>query len=257
MPPAPLGPLATPTAAVLVIGNEVLSGRTADANLATIAQKLAGVGIRVRESRVVPDIAAEIIAAVNALRQRFDYLFTTGGIGPTHDDITSAAVAAAFGLTLEEHPEARRRLAAHYPPEKLNPARLRMAQIPPGARLIDNPISAAPGFQLGNVFVLAGVPNIMAAMLDGVLPRLAGGPAVMARTISCELAEGTLAEGLGAVQGRYPEVDIGSYPYFRASGFGVSLVLRATDPDRLSAAAAEVCALVLALGGLPRVTDGQ
>lgn len=255
--PASTNPaVANPTAAVLVIGNEILSGRTKDANLPHLGETLAAVGIPVREARVVPDVEAEIIDAVNALRAKHSYVFTTGGIGPTHDDITSDCVAKAFGVALELNPDAVARLEAHYAAGQLNEARLRMARIPAGATLVDNPISAAPGYRIGNVFVMAGVPNIMRAMLDGVLPTLQGGPPVHARTVSCELAEGTIAAELGALQERYGDLEIGSYPYFRAGYFGVSLVLRGTDEARLDAAAAELADIVRRLGGTPTVTVG-
>lgn len=246
----------SPSAAVLVIGNEILSGRTKDANLAHIAERLAGIGIPVREARVVPDVEAVIVEAVNALRTRYTYLFTTGGIGPTHDDITSASVAKAFGVPLERSADAVGRLERHYAAGMLNEARLRMADVPAGASLIDNPVSAAPGFRIDNVFVLAGVPTIMQAMLDGVLPTLARGEPIQAYTVSCELAEGTLAADLAALQERTPGIDIGSYPYFRAGQFGVSLVLRGTDVRLLEAATEELVALVLRLGGTPTVTHG-
>ncbi len=247
-----------PTAAVLIIGNEILSGRTKDANLPHIAEKLGELGIRMREARVVPDVEEEIVAAVNALRARFTYVFTTGGIGPTHDDITSECVARAFGVALERNPEAVARLERHYgDPAKLNEARLRMANIPAGAELIDNPISAAPGFRLGNVFVMAGVPNIMQAMLDGILPRLKGGAPIHARTVSCALAEGTLATELGALQERYSTLEIGSYPYFRRGDFGVSLVLRGTEETALEQATEELVGIVRRLGGMPTVTVGS
>ncbi|WP_207460405.1 molybdopterin-binding protein [Azospirillum sp. SYSU D00513] len=247
---------ANPTAAVLIVGNEILSGRTKDVNLAHIAETLMGIGVLVREARVVPDLEEEIVAAVNALRARYDYVFTTGGIGPTHDDITSACVAKAFGVALELNAEAVARLERHYAPGQLNEARLRMAHVPAGATLIDNPISQAPGFRIGNVFVMAGVPQIMRAMLDGLLPKLQGGPAQHARTVACELAEGNIAAGLGALQDRYPELEIGSYPYFRNGFFGVSLVLRGTDEARLDAATEELAGLVRDLGGTPNVTHG-
>lgn len=245
-----------PTAAVLVIGNEILSGRTKDANLGHIAETLSGIGVRLREARVVPDIEEEVIAAVNALRARYDYVFTTGGIGPTHDDITSACVAKAFGVELERNPEAVARLERHYAAGQLNEARLRMANIPAGGILIDNPISQAPGFQIGNVFVMAGVPNIMRAMLDGVLPRLVGGPELHARTVACELGEGVIATDLSALQDRHPNLEIGSYPYFRSGYFGVSLVLRGADEAEVIAAADELAEIVRRLGGTPNVTVG-
>ncbi|AWK87347.1 competence/damage-inducible protein A [Azospirillum thermophilum] len=246
----------SPTAAVLIIGNEILSGRTKDANLGHIAEKLSDIGVRLREARVVPDLEEEIIAAVDALRARYTYVFTTGGIGPTHDDITSECIARAFGVPLERNPEAVARLERHYAPGQLNEARLRMANIPAGATLIDNPISQAPGFRIGNVFVMAGVPNIMQAMLDGILPKLAGGPALHARTVSCTLGEGVIAAELGALQDRYADLEIGSYPYFRNGYFGTSLVLRGTDEGRVVAATEELSGVVTRLGGTPTVTVG-
>jgi len=257
--PTPMSQIdANPTAAVLIVGNEILSGRTKDANLPHIAERLGEIGIRVREARVVADVPEAIVAAVNELRARYTYVFTTGGIGPTHDDITSECVAAAFGVALERNPEAVARLERHYgDPAHLNEARLRMANVPAGGILVDNPISAAPGYQIGNVFVLAGVPNIMQAMLDGILPRLKGGAPIHARTVSCELAEGKLAADLGALQERYPELEIGSYPYFRRGDFGVSLVLRGTDDGLLDRAAEELAGIVRRLGGMPTVTIGS
>jgi molybdenum cofactor synthesis domain-containing protein len=251
-------PPADVTAALLIIGNEILSGRTKDANLPYLAEKLNDAGIRLREARVVPDIEEEIVAAVNALRARYTYVFTTGGIGPTHDDITAECIAKAFGVALERHPDAVRRLESHYShdPSMLNEARLRMANIPAGGILIDNPVSKAPGFQVGNVFVMAGVPMIMQAMLDGILPLLKGGAKMLARTVTCTLAEGTLAEGLGAIQNRYPAIEIGSYPYLRNKQYGVSLVLRGTDEPLLEEATEAVAALVRDLGGEPTVSVG-
>ncbi|HZH26866.1 MAG TPA: molybdopterin-binding protein [Azospirillaceae bacterium] len=245
------------TAAVLIIGNEILSGRTKDANLGWLAERLYALGIRMREARVVSDVEADILAAVDALRQRYDYVFTTGGIGPTHDDITSACIAKAFGVPLERNAEAVRRLERHYAPGQLNEARLRMADIPRGATLVDNPVSGAPGFQIGNVVVLAGVPAIMQAMFDGLKTGLVGGAPLFAKTVRCLVPEGILAEGLGRIQGRYAQVEIGSYPFFRNQQFGVSLVLRSTDPDALGRATAEVAELVTRLGGAPAIEDGQ
>src|SRR5690606_22747425 len=212
-------------------------------------------GIRLREARVVADIEAEIVAAVNELRARWDYVFTTGGIGPTHDDITAASVAKAFGVELVRNAEAERRLRAHYDPAKVNEARLRMANTPAGATLIDNPVSIAPGFQIGNVFVLAGVPAIMQAMFDGVKGRLAGGAKVHSITVPAVIAEGTIAAGLGELQGRYAELDIGSYPFFRIGKFGTSLVLRGTDEGVLARAAEELRALIRSLGADPLDPD--
>ncbi len=239
------------TAAVLVIGNEILSGRTQDANLHYLAQKLGGLGIQLREARVVADIEEEVIAAINALRARYTYVFTTGGIGPTHDDITSACVAKAFGVKLIRDPRAVALLEAHYPPGDLTPARLKMAEVAEGSILIDNPVSKAPGFQIGNVFVMAGVPRIAQAMFDGIAARLKGGPVVQSRTVTCGLGEGVIANGLGAIQVDFPDVEIGSYPYFRRGAFGTSLVLRSSAIARLEEAAAAVVALVRSHGGEP------
>ena len=243
------------TAALIIIGNEILSGRTHDANLPHIAEELNRVGVRLREARVIADIEEEIIAAVNALRGKYTYVFTTGGIGPTHDDITAACVAKAFGRKLVQNPEALRRLQAHYATTdlELNEARLRMANTPEGAVLIDNPISAAPGFRIENVYVLAGVPKIMRAMLDNVKGELTGGATVLSRSVLCNLGEGSIAVGLGEIQGRFPEVDIGSYPRFGGGSYRTTLVLRHTDATVLEAALAEVCALVRAHGGEPRI----
>ena len=240
------------TACVLIIGNEILSGRTPDANLAFLAEGLNGVGIRVREARVIPDDTGAIVGTVNEVRRAFDYVFTTGGIGPTHDDITAQCMADAFGVALIVHPEARRLLETHYPPGHLNEARLRMAMVPEGAILLPNPISRAPGFQIGNVFVLPGVPSIMQGIFEQLKYRLVGGEKVLSRSISCQLGEGTLAHDLGALQQRYPEIEIGSYPYFRRGDFGVTLVLRSTDRERLAAATEELKTLVRTLGGEPQ-----
>jgi molybdenum cofactor synthesis domain-containing protein len=241
-----------PTAAVLVIGDEILSGRTQDTNSGTIARFLAPLGVALREVRVVGDAEAEIIAALDALRQRYTYVLTTGGIGPTHDDITADAVAKAFGVGIDFHPEALAVLAARYAnPADFNDARKRMARIPLGASLIRNSVSAAPGFQLGNVFVLAGVPSIMRAMLDEVAPRLARGRVVIAVTVAAQVAEGAIAGPLAAIQARHPEIAIGSYPVYRADGFGVQLVVRGFDTDAVEAVAAELITLLEAAGGSP------
>jgi len=232
------------TAAALVIGNEILSGQTRDANLAFIGERLAALGIRLREARVVADETEDIVAALNDLRRRFDYVFTTGGIGPTHDDITSAAVARAFGRPLVLHPEAHRILASYYKPGELNEARLRMAHAPQGAELVENPISGAPGFQIENVFVLAGIPAVMQAMFESLRHRLAGGAPLMSRTIVAELPEGRMAAGLGAIQAANPEVEIGSYPFHKDGRYGARLVVRSTDPERLARVGEDVAALV-------------
>jgi molybdenum cofactor synthesis domain-containing protein len=239
------------TAAVLIIGNEILSGRTQDVNLTYLAAGLTELGIRLREARVVADVEADIVRAVNDCRARYDYVFTTGGIGPTHDDITAECVAKAFGVKLIRNPEAVARLERHYEPGMLNEARLRMANTPEGAVLIDNPVSTAPGFQIGNVFVLAGVPSIMRAMFDGLKPRLAGGAPMLSRTVSAFVGEGTIAIGLGELQQRYRDLDIGSYPFYRHGKYGASFVLRGTERDRIDHAATELRALIVSLGADP------
>jgi molybdenum cofactor synthesis domain-containing protein len=239
------------TACVIIIGNEILSGRTQDENLAYIAKGLAQVGVVLREARVIPDVPDTIVGTVNEMRAKHDYVFTTGGIGPTHDDITCENIARAFGVPNVLHPEAHRILLDSYKPGDLNAARLRMAYAPQGASLIPNPISRAPGFKIENVYIMAGVPRVMQVMFDEVKHTLTGGPPVLSRTVSCALGEGTLAEGLGKIQDRYPDVDIGSYPYYRRGSFGVSLVLRGRDPDRLDRGAAEVAQMVRDLGGVP------
>jgi molybdenum cofactor synthesis domain-containing protein len=243
--------MSDPTACLLLIGNELLSGRTKDANLPHLAQGLNAVGVRLREARVIPDIAETIVAAVNEVRAKFTYVFTTGGIGPTHDDITAECVARAFGVPLVLDAEAHRRLLAWYKEGELNAARLRMAHVPEGASLIDNPVSRAPGFRIGNVFVMAGVPDIMRAMFDGVKHTLVGGRPLLSRAVNSNIPEGVLAAGLGAIQARRPGIEIGSYPYFRPGLAGTSLVLRGPEAGPLAEAAAEVAALVRSLGGDP------
>ena len=232
----------TVTAALVIIGNEILSGRTQDANLAFLATGLNEAGIQMREVRVVPDAEADIVEAVNALRARYDYVFTTGGIGPTHDDITAASIAKAFGVAYGRHPEAERRLLAYYPPEKVNPARMKMAETPEGAELIDNPVSVAPGFTIGNVHVLPGVPSILQAMWAGLKSRLKGGATVLSRTITVLCPEGEIARPLGEIQANHPTVEIGSYPFMRQDRSGTSLVLRSVDQAAIDAAAEAILA---------------
>ena len=233
-----------PTAALLIIGNEILSGRTQDVNLNAIAVKLGAVGIPLRETRVVPDIEADIVAALNALRARYSYVFTTGGIGPTHDDITVDAVAAAFGVGVVENADARALLALHYGAENLTPARLRMARTPEGATLIANPVSFAPGIKIENVYVLAGVPSIMRAMMDAVVATLHHGPLMHSVTVSAFIGESMIAEELGAIAARFPQIDIGSYPWMSQGKFGTSLVSRGTDKDAVRQSADAITALV-------------
>lgn len=250
----PIAENATPkivTAAMLVIGNEILSGRTRDANMHYLSGKLTELGIRLMEARVVPDIEAMIVTAVNELRGRYDYVFTSGGIGPTHDDITADCIAKAFNVGIDIHPEARRRLEAHYEPGMLNAARLRMARIPDTATLIDNPVSAAPGFRIGNVLVMAGVPAIFQAMVASAAPELAGGDRLLSRTVVAQVPEGAVAESLGALQKTYPDVDMGSYPAFRGGKASTAIVLRSTDRVRLDAAATAMHSIFRQLGGEP------
>ena len=245
-----MAPSASVTAALIIIGNEVLSGRTHDKNLPYIAEKLNGVGVRLTEARVIPDIPDIIIRTIRELSASFTYVFTTGGIGPTHDDITADCVAEAMGVAIDIDPEALRRLEIHYENSglEINEARLRMARIPSGATLIDNPISAAPGFRIGNVHVMAGVPKIMQAMLDGILPTLKGGRPMISITLRCSLPEGRIAQGLGALAKAYPDVDFGSYPAWTKTAFQVSLVVRGEDPDRVEQAAQAVEGLIRDLG---------
>ena len=239
------------TAALIIIGNEILSGRTRDANLQYIAEHLNEIGVRLIEVRVVPDDSATIAEAVNALRSRFDYVFTTGGIGPTHDDITAASVAEAFDVPLARNADAVARLESFYAGGDLdiNEARLGMADMPAGAVLVDNPVSGAPGFQLENVFVFAGVPKIMQAMFEGVRHRLIGGAPMLSRTIAVDLPEGAIAAVLAALQDRHEGVEIGSYPYYRSRTFGVKLVLRSTDTEKLAAATADLVRALTDQGG--------
>lgn len=241
------------TASILVIGNEILSGRTQDANTQYIAKKLGEAGVGLREARTVADMERDIIEALDALRRRFDYVFTTGGIGPTHDDITAETIAKAFGVPLIEHPEARKLLADYYGESGLTEARLRMARVPQGASLIANPVSAAPGFQIGNVFVMAGVPDVMRAMMDQVAARLRHGPAFLSVGASGHVRESVIASDLAELAARYPQIDIGSYPWFRDERFGVSLVARGTDHARVQAAARDIFALLERYGGEPMV----
>jgi molybdenum cofactor synthesis domain-containing protein len=241
-----------PTACLLVIGNEVLSGRTRDANIQFLATGLGNLGIPLREVRVIPDVPATIIGTVNEVRAKFDYVFTTGGIGPTHDDITSECIAAAFGVPWEPHPIAWPRMEAAYKPGEFNAARQRMARMPRGSALIENTISVAPGFQMGNVYVMAGVPRIMQSMFEWLAPRLEGGTKIEMRAVHVlGLPEGIIAEGLAEVQKHHPDLDIGSYPFYRASGNGVSLVAKGPDATAAEAAIAEITQLIISFGKQP------
>jgi molybdenum cofactor synthesis domain-containing protein len=226
----------TVTAALIVIGEEILSGRTRDENIAYIAAYLTRIGILLREVRVVPDVETDIVAAVNAVRARFTYVLTTGGIGPTHDDITTDAIAKAFEVEVVVDPQAVAALRQRFSDKELSPARLRMARVPKGAALIDNALSRAPGFMLDNVIVMAGVPRIMQVMLDAVAPRLAKGRPMLSRSVRVDVAEGDVAPGLAELQAVHAEVQIGSYPFFENKRLGTYVVLRSTDAEALAAA---------------------
>lgn len=228
------------TAAVLVIGDELLSGRTKDTNVGHIAETMTAIGIDLREVRFVSDIEEEIVAALNALRARYTYIFTTGGIGPTHDDITADAVAKAFGVGIDHDPRAVALLKERFSDAELNEARMRMARIPDGAELIVNPVSKAPGFWIGNVITMAGVPAIMRAMLDHVVPQLKTGTKVLSETIDAGLKEGDVATDLREIAKRHPDTTIGSYPYMNEKGFATRIVVRSRDASKLAAAKAEV-----------------
>ncbi len=239
------------TAAVLLIGDEILSGRTQDLNLAHISKRLNDVGVQVREARIVPDVEAEIVAALNALRSRYAYVLTTGGIGPTHDDITADSIAAAFGVACDYHPDAYRLLEASYAPGEFTEARKRMARAPVGASLIPNSVSKAPGFRVDNVFVLAGIPRVMHVMLEAALPLFEGGSPVLSRSIGVHLPEGRFGSALGDLQTRFPDVSIGSYPFMREGRYGATLVARSQDAARLGEAAEAIRVMLLGIGGDP------
>jgi molybdenum cofactor synthesis domain-containing protein len=240
------------TTCLLIIGNEVLSGRTQDANIKYIATRLGELGIPLREVRVIPDVAGTIVETVNEVRARFDHVLTTGGIGPTHDDITSECVAAAFGVPWEKHPDAWAKMERSYAPGEFNPARQRMATMPRGARLIECTASIAPGFSIGNVHVMAGVPRIMQAQFETLAQSLPTGVPVVSRAVHADgLLEGRIAEPLGQIQARHPEIDLGSYPYYRADRNGVAIVAKGTDRTAAEAAIAEVTALMAQLGAAP------
>lgn len=242
------------TAGLIVIGNEILSGRTPDANLPWLSEQLNQRGIRLVEARIIPDVEDVIISSVREMKGKVDYLFTTGGIGPTHDDITTAAMAKAFNTPLEQNEEAVRILQDHYRND-LNEARLKMAIIPKGAKLIENNVSAAPGFSLENVYVFAGVPRIMQCMFDNVAHTFKGGSPILSSTITCRLGESLLARDLSDLQERYPDIDVGSYPHFRGGLLGLSLVLRGTDSLRLQAATNETIEIIRKLGDEPRAVS--
>jgi molybdenum cofactor synthesis domain-containing protein len=235
-----------PTAAMLVIGDEILSGRTRDANMPYLASELTRAGIDLREVRVISDDPDAIVAAVQALSAAHDVVFTSGGIGPTHDDITAENVARAFGRDISVRDDARAILTDHYAARdlELNDARLRMARIPEGATLIDNPISAAPGFSLENVHVMAGVPTIFQAMVASVLPTITGGAPILSQSLDVARGEGDIAGPLTDLAARYPDLSFGSYPYIRGGAYGVNVVVRGHDGARVDAAMAELSGMV-------------
>jgi molybdenum cofactor synthesis domain-containing protein len=242
------------TAGLLVIGDEILSGRTKDRNIGHIAEYLTGLGIDLSEVRVVPDIEEEIVAALNALRRRYTYVFTTGGIGPTHDDITADAVAKAFGVAIGHDPRAVALMRERFPNAELNEARMRMARIPEGAELVANPVSKAPGFWIGNVIVMAGVPQIMHAMLEDAAPRLKTGPKMLSESIAAGMREGDIGTPLAEVARAHKDVMIGSYPFSIDGRPDTNLVVRSRDPQALAAAksAVEIMLATLRAAGLGR-----
>jgi molybdenum cofactor synthesis domain-containing protein len=253
--PKPNRNLMAQNAAILVIGDEILSGRTQDTNTNHIARVLTALGIDLKEVRVVGDVEAEIVAALNALRAVYDVVFTTGGIGPTHDDITADAVAKAFGVGIGYHPEVYAMLEARYPPGEFNDMRKRMARIPDGASLVANPVSAAPGFHIGNVYVLAGVPMVMRAMMEQIASQLPQGVPVASITIEANIPEGTVAPGLAQLQKEHKDVAMGSYPFYREGKpqpFGAQLVLRSRDRDALERAALALEDNLRKLGAAPQ-----
>lgn len=230
--------MTNPTAAILVIGDEILSGRTRDSNLHFLAGELTRIGITLREARIVADIHVEIVTAVRALSSKYTHVFTSGGIGPTHDDITADAVAEAMGAAIGHRADAMALLQAHYDRSGLpfNEARQRMARIPDGDSLIDNPVSTAPGFTIGNVHVMAGVPNIFEAMVASVLPKLTGGPPLLSQSLRVNRGEGEIAGPFGALASEFPDLSMGSYPFIQNGAHGTNLVVRGTDAARLDKA---------------------
>jgi molybdenum cofactor synthesis domain-containing protein len=243
--------MTNPTACMILIGNEILSGRTQDKNLSWLSLALGDIGINMRRAYVIPDVPAEIISTVNEARARYDYVFTTGGIGPTHDDITTQCVGDAFGVAVVRHAEAERILRAYYghDAEKLNAARLKMADIPEGAALIDNPVSGAPGFRLGNVFVMAGVPSIMQGMFAHIRHMVKGGAPTESRQLVVAIGEGSIAAELEAVQQQFSNVEIGVYPAMREGKAQTTIVARSTD-GRACAAVIAACETFLLARGI-------
>jgi len=240
---------------MIVIGNEVLSGRTKDKNIGWVAEKLNSVGIDLIEARIIRDNQDVIISTIHELSKKVDYIFTSGGIGPTHDDITTVAIAKAFRIQVKKNKEALRRLEEHYKGTgiELNSARLKMADIPLGAKLIDNPVSAAPGFNIKNVYVMAGVPKIMQAMLDGVIKTIKNGSKTMSISIGCNIGEGNIAKGLEKIETSQKNIEIGCYPWFRAGLAGTNVVIRSMDKQACAQAAEKVKFLIKEFGGEPQI----
>lgn len=243
------------TAALLIIGNEILSGRTLDKNTQHIALKLGEAGITLAEVRVVPDVLGRVVGALDDLRGAYDAVLTTGGLGPTHDDITVDCIASAFGVDVVVDDEAYRRLEAHYGATEFTPARQRMARIPRGAGLIDNPVSTAPGFVIGNVYAMAGVPRIMQAMLENVLRGFADGPKMLSKTVGVNLPESQIAALLGELDQAYVDVDLGSYPFFHSGDVGVSVVLRGLEAQALERCLEALLTGLKALGAQPSLVE--
>lgn len=240
--------MTNPTAAILVIGNEVLSGRTQDANINFIAKRLSTLGVTLAEVRIIPDIESMIIEAAQTLSTKYDQVFTTGGIGATHDDITAASIAKAFNRNLHTDPDAVKILQDYYL-ERLNETRLKMAIVPEGSVLIKNPVSAAPGFQVENVYCMAGIPAVMQAMFDLITPTLKTGQAFHAKTVKSHILENDIAAPLALIQADYPTIEIGSYPSFLSPGkWGVSLVVRGIDPDIIDRSIEDICAMIKSHG---------
>ncbi len=241
------------TACVMIIGNEILSGKTQDANLQFLAQELAALGIRLDEARVIRDVPDVIAAQLNECRARYTYVFTTGGIGPTHDDVTAESVARAFGVDLVVDDDAVRRMSRGG--SELNEARMKMARVPAGATLIDNPLSHAPGFRVANVFVLAGIPSVARAMFSALADQLVAGSAIQSRSVDVFMREGDIAQSLERIADEHPDVEIGSYPFARDGRYGATLVVRGTDPDLLDGVRDQIVAAMQGLGGDLKVHD--
>ena len=242
----------TVTGCLIIIGNEILSGRTQDTNLAYLAKELNELGVRMVEARVIPDVVETIVATVNECRNTFDYVFTTGGIGPTHDDITADCIALAFGTELYMHPDIVEIIRRREAPPEVMESRLRMARIPKGAELIENPTGGPPGFRIENVFVMAGLPMVMQAMASTFSrDQIQGGAPVRSRSVGAYLSEGQVAVPLGEIQDKHPDIDLGSYPFYRQDGYGTNLVMRGTDEAELDEMLSEVRAMIVNFGAEP------